>query len=89
MKNSYKFFQNKECEWFPCHSILSKENFSCLMCFCPLYNFKDCGGNYTVLQNNVKDCSNCTIPHYNYDYVIKKLIEHQQNDKGDSNETIT
>lgn len=74
MKNSYKFFQNKECEWFPCHSTLSKENFSCLMCFCPLYCFDDCGGNYQMLENGIKDCSNCTIPHYDYDYVIKKLI---------------
>lgn len=79
MKNSYKFFQNKECEWFPCHSTRQIENFSCLMCFCPLYNFADCGGNYKLLKNGVKDCSNCTIPHYNYDYIIKKLSEKNEN----------
>lgn len=73
MKNSYKFFQNKECEWFPCHSIPSTENFSCLMCFCPLYNYDDCGGNYIMLENGIKDCSGCIVPHYNYDYVINKL----------------
>lgn len=79
MKNSYKFFQNKECEWFPCHSTQQIENFSCLMCFCPLYNFADCGGNYKMLKNNVKDCSDCTIPHYNYNYIIKKLSEKNEN----------
>ena len=73
MKNSYRFFQNKECEWFPCHSIPSTDNFSCLMCFCPLYNYDDCGGNYIMLENGIKDCSGCIVPHYNYDYVINKL----------------
>lgn len=79
MKNSYKFFQNKECEWFPCHSTQQIENFSCLMCFCPLYNFLDCGGNYKLLKNGIKDCSDCTMPHYNYDYIIKKLSEKNEN----------
>lgn len=45
------------------------------MCFCPLYNFDDCGGKYKILKNNVKDCSDCTIPHYNYDYIINKIKE--------------
>ena len=75
MENSYKFFQNKECKYFPCHSVHSEEKFSCLMCFCPLYTFNDCGGNYKLLDNGVKDCSNCTIPHYNYDYIINKIKE--------------
>ena len=79
MKNSYKFFQNKECEWFPCHSALQIENFSCLMCFCPLYNFTNCGGNYILLDGDVKDCSNCLIPHYNYDYIIDRLREKNEN----------
>ncbi len=79
MKNSYKFFQNKECEWFPCHSTHQIENFSCLMCFCPLYNFADCGGNYKLLENGVKDCSDCVMPHYNYDYIINKLSEKNEN----------
>ena len=79
MENSYKFFQNKECEWFPCHSTQQIENFSCLMCFCPLYNFADCGGNFKLLKNGIKDCSGCMIPHYNYDYIIKKLSEKNEN----------
>lgn len=74
---SYKFFQNKECEFLTCHSIQEnkKEQFNCLFCFCPLYSTVDCGGNYTFLPNNLKDCSNCTIPHFNYDYIIDKLKE--------------
>lgn len=49
------------------------------MCFCPLYNFKDCGGQYKLLENDIKDCSNCVIPHYNYDYIINKLRQHNEN----------
>ena len=34
---NYDFFQNKECEYFPCHAGADKESFSCLFCYCPLY----------------------------------------------------
>ena len=70
---SYNFFQNKECEYFPCHPIKDTCSFSCLFCFCPLYSNMDCGGQFHILDNGWKDCSNCMIPHYNYDYVIQKL----------------
>lgn len=70
---SYKFFENKECEYYPCHKGIDKIN--CLFCFCPLYPQKNCGGNYIILENGVKDCSNCTFPHReeNYGKVIEKL----------------
>jgi len=69
---SYDFFENKSCEFHPCHKI---EEINCLFCFCPLYNLKNCGGNFTILENNVKDCSNCLIPHYreNYRSIVQKL----------------
>ena len=70
---SYNFFQNKECEWFPCHSTQNTDKYSCLFCFCPLYTYEDCGGKYVILSNGIKDCSLCLIPHYNYDYIIEKL----------------
>lgn len=73
--DNYKFFQHRECEYFPCHKTDNADGFSCLMCFCPLYHKTDCGGNYTVLDNEVKDCTNCLVPHCNYDYVIKKIYE--------------
>lgn len=75
IKNSATFFNNKECEHFPCHKCEKEENFNCLFCYCPLYKEKDCGGNFTVLENGLKDCSNCLIPHNaeNYDYIMNKL----------------
>lgn len=74
---SYKFFQNRECEFFPCHKTDTKAKFNCMFCYCPLYTITDCGGNYTLLQGEIKDCSGCLLPHYNYEYIIKKLGENK------------
>ncbi len=68
----FKFFQHKECEYFPCHKT---ENLNCLFCFCPLYSKEDCGGFYTKTKSGIKDCSHCLIPHKEngYDYIIGRL----------------
>lgn len=74
--NNYRFFQNKDCEYFPCHTQVKEENFNCLFCFCPLYALgEDCGGNCTFTEQGIKDCSNCTVPHQRegYDAVMKKM----------------
>lgn len=77
----YQFFQNKECEFFPCHSTKRTEQFNCLFCYCPLYALKKaCGGNFKILENGVKDCSHCLVVHQpnGYDHVmnhIGRLIE--------------
>lgn len=73
---SYKHFRNIECEFYPCHQI-DKESFNCLFCYCPLYQFDDCGGNYNILPNGWKNCSQCSIPHNKnmYDYITHKLVE--------------
>ena len=44
----------------------------------------DCGGNYVLLSNGWKDCSNCMIPHApdGYDYIIKKLIEYNSKNQS-------
>ena len=75
---SYKFTQNKECEFFPCHKGIKEENFNCLFCWCPLYCLgSKCGGNPHYLEDGVKDCSKCTLPHNkaNYDYIVNKFDE--------------
>lgn len=80
--SSYMFFQNSQCEYFPCHSIQDKENFNCLFCYCPLSPYEDCGGDFTILNNGWKNCSNCIIPHYEYNYTVNKLRElHNKNNK--------
>lgn len=74
--NNYKFVQNKKCEFFPCHKGIKEEDFNCLFCYCPLYLTKEkCGGDYTLTDSGIKDCSKCTFPHKkdNYDKVQEKL----------------
>ncbi len=74
MKNSYNFFKNIDCKYYPCHKGIKVIN--CLFCYCPLYFLKDCGGNYILNQKGIKDCSNCIIPHVpvkGYKYINKKL----------------
>lgn len=76
MSENYKFFNHKECEFFPCHKTSDPDNFNCLFCYCPLYALKDkCGGNFKYTDSGIKDCSNCTLPHRrdNYDYIIGKF----------------
>ena len=73
MKNSYKFYQNTDCEYFPCHKIADTEKFNCLFCYCPLYHKADCPGNPENLPNGIKDCTNCILPHRDYDAIIEEL----------------
>ena len=78
---SYNFFQNKQCEYFPCHSGADPEKFSCLFCYCPLYALgNDCGGAFIYTKEGIKDCSNCTRPHRkeNYEAIthdLRKVID--------------
>lgn len=71
---SSKFFCNKSCEYYPCHKM--KHDLNCLFCYCPLYLIPNCGGNFTLINGKIKDCSKCLIPHIesNYDKIIQKLI---------------
>ncbi len=70
---NYDFFQNKECEYFPCHQGADTESFSCLFCYCPLYALGDrCGGHFTYTEEGIKDCTNCLRPHKreNYEEIV-------------------
>ncbi len=74
----YDFYQNKACEYFPCHKCADTESFSCLFCFCPLYALGDrCGGSFTYTETGIKDCSDCLKPHRreNYDKIMVKMAD--------------
>ena len=75
---NYSFFSHRACEYFPCHPDVPEEEFNCLFCYCPLYAMgENCGGNFAILGNGVKDCSDCDFPHHpeSYDAIIAKLIQ--------------
>ena len=72
----FSFFAHKKCEAFPCHETMDKDNFNCLFCYCPLYPLgENCGGAFHYLQDGVKDCSLCLIPHErdNYGYITSRF----------------
>ncbi len=60
MNDSHKHFSNKECKYYPCHQIT--EDLNCLFCYCPMY-FIQCPGEYELLSEGRKDCTDCTLPH--------------------------
>lgn len=76
MSENYKFFQHKECEYFPCHKVKDDKDFNCLFCYCPLYFTDECEGNCRYI-GKIKDCSNCMIPHSKnaYEYIVGKIID--------------
>lgn len=76
MNNSYRFFENRDCEYFPCHKGL--EDFNCLFCYCPMYAKEKCPGNPAYLEKNgkrIKNCMDCIFPHQpkNYDVMMRIL----------------
>ena len=84
VKNSHRFFENRDCRYFPCHQGL--QDFNCLFCYCPLYLRENCPGNPAYIEKDgrkIKDCTNCTFPHCpdNYDKVIQELkrVDHVKN----------
>lgn len=80
-KNNFSYFANKDCVYFPCHENANPESFNCLFCYCPLYALGDkCGGNFRYMDNGIKDCSKCMLPHSEagYSHVVmsfEKLVE--------------
>ena len=75
---AHDFFQNCDCEYFPCHYGADRETFSCLFCFCPLYALgESCGGNFSYTEQGIKDCSQCLRPHRreNYESICEKVSD--------------
>lgn len=77
MKNSFKFFNNWECEYYPCHKGISADEINCLFCYCPLFTH-DCAqyGGTPLEAGGWKDCSSCTWNHDpdNYDKIVRILM---------------
>ena len=77
-QEGHDFFQNRACQYFPCHKGADAEDFSCLFCYCPLYALgRRCGGAFRYTPSGVKDCSRCAFPHKreNYDAVLERYAE--------------
>ena len=73
---SERFFENRDCPYFPCHE--GPEDFNCLFCYCPLYTREDCPGSPVYKEKNgkrIKVCTGCSFPHRpeNYEIVLSYL----------------
>lgn len=79
MENTYRFYRNLDCKYFPCHKVEKVEEFNCMFCYCPLYMLDDCGGNFED-KYGLKDCSNCLVPHRpkGYDHINAKIAEYNE-----------
>ena len=85
MENSQRFFENRDCKYFPCHEGMEGRAFNCLFCYCPMNPYPDCPGDPVLRENKngrvFKDCTNCRFPHIpdNYEAVLaflkKKMYE--------------
>ena len=67
------YFCRYDCPYYPCHDLLF---INCFFCYCPLYPLKDCGGDYAILDNGLKDCSQCLLPHKieNFEYILLRYL---------------
>ena len=91
MKDSYRFFSNRACKYFPCHEGV--EDFNCLFCYCPFYLKEKCPGKPTFIWSKdkkhiIKDCSGCTYPHQpeSYDVINNWIIK--ENEKREFSQEI-
>jgi len=77
LENSYKYFENRDCAFYPCHDM---EEINCLFCFCPLYEMEECPGDPVYAEHDgkrVRICNDCRYPHdaVNYEDVMELLKE--------------
>jgi len=82
MSNSYCYFENRECKYYPCHKGIEEMN--CLFCYCPMYTYENCPGNPKIKEKdgrNIKDCTDCIFPHKaeNYTAVNEFLKKNRKN----------
>ncbi len=72
--NSFKYFENRDCKYYPCHK--GNEHINCMFCYCPLYHMENCPGTYKIIEKDsgpVKSCIDCRFPHEpdNFEKIIK------------------
>ena len=76
MKSSFYYFENRDCQYYPCHKEMTEMN--CLFCYCPLYFLSDCPGKRVQIERDgevILSCMGCDYPHRpeNYGEMMKLL----------------
>ena len=78
MENSFRYFENRECQYYPCHTGMEEMN--CLFCYCPLYFLPECPGHREYVESHgrrILSCMDCDYPHRaeNYSEMMRLLRE--------------
>ena len=79
MENSYRYFCNTACKYFPCHEGMEGKDFNCLFCYCPMNSLEKCLGTPKFVKTKegkiIKDCTGCSYPHVpeHYDAIMEFL----------------
>jgi Zn-finger protein len=75
VKNSSRYFENRDCKYYPCHNGM--EQINCLFCYCPFYHEDHCPGVPEYIEadgRRIKDCSGCVFPHLPENYNVMMRI---------------
>ncbi len=86
----YDFFQNRLCEYYPCHPVQTPRPSAA--CFATVRStpwVTGCGGNFHYTPNGIKDCTHCLRPHIreNYSKILEKMpeiLELAKKDRGEA-----
>ncbi|MCR4908383.1 MAG: metal-binding protein [Lachnospiraceae bacterium] len=83
MNNSFRFFENKDCRFYPCHEGM--EEINCLFCYCPFFFLRDCPGTPRITEKDgkkIRVCTDCAFPHRpeNYPEMIRLLKDAMKNE---------
>ena len=74
MQNSYCYFKNEKCKYFPCHKVEKETDFNCLFCYCPLNQYEDCPGNpHFIVRESGKKIKDCIVPSRTSRKTMKRL----------------
>lgn len=75
-KNSSRYFENRACQYYPCHK--GSAHINCMFCYCPFYTWENCPGNPAFVDKKgkrIKTCLHCQFPHKaeNYEKIMELL----------------
>lgn len=72
IKATNNLFLQEDSICYNCHP--EQRTINCIFCYCPNYDNMDCGGDYLILDNGLKDCSKCLKPHQE-EFIKEKLLK--------------
>ena len=73
---NYKFFQHKDCEFFPCTRLINRRISTACSAIVLCMRSATNAWNFQYTDTGFKDCTNCMFPHVRSNY--EKILERYQ-----------